>query len=47
MVNRNELLNAAMGAMYYALLVLGDVDSDLDLIPEQRAAVRDGGAESN
>jgi len=28
---------------YYALLVLGDTDADLDLIPEQRAAVRDGG----
>jgi len=28
---------------YYALLVLGDTDSALDLIPEQRAAVRDGG----
>ncbi|SFR89106.1 hypothetical protein SAMN05216559_0578 [Halomicrobium zhouii] len=25
---------------YYALLVLGDVDADLDIIPEQRAAVR-------
>lgn len=25
---------------YYALLVLGDVDADLDLIPERRAAVR-------
>lgn len=25
---------------YYALLVLGDIDRDLDLIPEQRAAVR-------
>lgn len=25
---------------YYALLVLGDVDEDLDLIPDQRAAVR-------
>ncbi|MFD1563990.1 hypothetical protein ACFR99_10560 [Haloarchaeobius amylolyticus] len=25
---------------YYALLVLGDTDPDLDLIPEQRAAVR-------
>ncbi|MFC6942584.1 hypothetical protein ACFQE8_21910 [Salinirubellus sp. GCM10025818] len=25
---------------YYALLVLGDIESDLDLIPEQRAAVR-------
>ncbi|WP_249361367.1 hypothetical protein [Haloterrigena sp. H1] len=27
----------------YALLVLGDTDADLDLIPDQRAAVRDGG----
>lgn len=26
---------------YYALLVLGDVDADLDLIPERRAAVRE------
>jgi MFS family permease len=26
---------------YYALLVLGDTESDFDLIPEQRAAVRD------
>ncbi len=26
---------------YWALLVLGDVDEDLDLIPDQRAAVRD------
>lgn len=25
---------------YYALLVLGDVDDELDLIPERRAAVR-------
>jgi len=25
---------------YYALLVLGDIESDLDLIPERRAAVR-------
>lgn len=25
---------------YWALLVLGDVDSDLDLIPEQRSAIR-------
>jgi hypothetical protein len=30
---------------YYALLVLGDVDDDLDLIPEQRAAVRDADSE--
>ncbi|WP_343124866.1 hypothetical protein [Natrinema sp. CBA1119] len=30
---------------YYALLVLGDTDSELDLIPEQRAAVRDGGSD--
>ncbi|SDQ35903.1 DUF7544 domain-containing protein [Natronobacterium texcoconense] len=30
---------------YYALLILGDTDGDLDLIPEQRAAVRaDGGS---
>ncbi|QCC53257.1 hypothetical protein DV706_15870 (plasmid) [Natronorubrum bangense] len=30
---------------YYALLLLGDTNADLDLIPEQRAAVRsDGGA---
>ncbi|WP_284033339.1 DUF7544 domain-containing protein [Halobaculum lipolyticum] len=30
---------------YYALLVLGDVEASLDLIPERRAAVRaDGGA---
>jgi len=28
---------------YYALLVLGDTDADLDLIPDQRAAVRGGG----
>lgn len=27
---------------YYALLVLGDTDPELDLIPEQRGAVRDG-----
>jgi hypothetical protein len=27
---------------YWALLVLGDVDSALDLIPEQREAVRSG-----
>jgi hypothetical protein len=26
---------------YWALLVLGDVDPELDLIPDQRAAVRD------
>jgi hypothetical protein len=33
---------------YYALLVLGDVDSDLDLIPERRAAIRaDGGDEAD
>jgi len=25
---------------YYALLILGDVDADLDLIPEQRAIAR-------
>ncbi|QLK25689.1 hypothetical protein HYG81_16640 [Natrinema zhouii] len=30
---------------YYALLVLGDTDPELDLIPEQRAAVRDGGSD--
>ncbi|WP_339104314.1 hypothetical protein [Haloterrigena salinisoli] len=30
---------------YYALLLLGDTDDDLDLIPDQRAAIRgDGGA---
>lgn len=29
---------------YYALLVLGDTDPELDLIPEQRAAVRNGPA---
>lgn len=28
---------------YYALLVLGDTDADLDLIPDQRAAVRRDG----
>ncbi|MFA9415236.1 hypothetical protein [Natrinema sp. HArc-T2] len=28
---------------YYALLVLGDTDADLDLIPDQRATVRGGG----
>ncbi|SDC20480.1 hypothetical protein [Natrinema hispanicum] len=28
---------------YYALLVLGDTNADLDLIPDQRAAVRGGG----
>ena len=28
---------------YYALLILGDTDAELDLIPDQRAAVRDGG----
>jgi hypothetical protein len=27
---------------YYALLVLGDTDADLDLIPERRRAVRAG-----
>ncbi|MFC7029136.1 hypothetical protein ACFQH8_20210 [Halomicroarcula sp. GCM10025710] len=27
---------------YYALLVLGDIDDDLDLIPERRAAIREG-----
>jgi hypothetical protein len=30
---------------YYALLVLGDVESELDLIPEQRAAVRESSSE--
>lgn len=25
---------------YYALVVLGDVDSDLDLIPDRRGAIR-------
>jgi hypothetical protein len=25
---------------YYALLVLGDVEPDLDLVPDQRAAIR-------
>ena len=30
---------------YYALLLLGDTDGDLDLVPEQRATIRgDGGA---
>jgi len=29
---------------YYALLVLGDVDDELDLIPERRAAIREGDA---
>lgn len=28
---------------YYALLLLGDTSADLDLIPDQRAAVRSGG----
>lgn len=28
---------------YYALFVLGDIDDELDLIPERRAAVREGG----
>ncbi|WP_440769476.1 DUF7544 domain-containing protein [Natronorubrum sp. DTA28] len=31
---------------YYALLLLGDTNADLDLIPEQRAAVRADGGES-
>lgn len=31
---------------YYALLVLGDTNRELDLIPDQRAAVRDGGPET-
>lgn len=31
---------------YYALLVLGDVDEDLDIIPEQRAIARSDGNES-
>jgi hypothetical protein len=30
---------------YYALLLLGDTDSKLDLIPEQRAAIRTDGGE--
>ncbi|WP_226041084.1 hypothetical protein [Natrinema sp. DC36] len=30
---------------YYALLVLGDTDAELDLIPEQRAAVRGDGSD--
>ncbi|ELY43890.1 DUF7544 domain-containing protein [Natronorubrum sulfidifaciens] len=30
---------------YYALLLLGDTDPDLDLIPDQRAAVRSDGGE--
>ncbi len=30
---------------YYALLLLGDTNADLDLIPEQRAAVRSDGGE--
>jgi hypothetical protein len=30
---------------YYALLVLGDVDADLDLIPERRAAIRTEGGD--
>ena len=32
---------------YYAMLVLGDVDPDLDLIPEQRAAVRESSSPSD
>jgi hypothetical protein len=32
---------------YYALLVLGDIDPDLDLIPEQRAGVRETSSESS
>ncbi|RQH00026.1 DUF7544 domain-containing protein [Natrarchaeobius oligotrophus] len=31
---------------YYALLLLGDTDAELDLIPEQRAEVRSDGGES-
>jgi hypothetical protein len=31
---------------YYALLIMGDVDEELDLIPEQRAAVRRGESEN-
>jgi hypothetical protein len=31
---------------YYAMLVLGDVDPDLDLIPDQRAAVRESSSPS-
>jgi hypothetical protein len=30
---------------YYALLVLGDIEESLDLIPERRAAIREGGSE--
>jgi hypothetical protein len=30
---------------YYALLVLGDVEPEFDLVPDQRAAVRDANAE--
>jgi hypothetical protein len=32
---------------YYALLVLGDVDPDLDLVPDQRAAVRESSTGSS
>ncbi|MFC7098928.1 DUF7544 domain-containing protein [Halobaculum marinum] len=32
---------------YYALLVLGDIESSFDLIPERRAAVRADGGESD
>lgn len=31
---------------YYALLVLGDIDEELDLIPEQRETIRDADAET-
>lgn len=31
---------------YYALLILGDTDADLDLIPEQRAEIRSDGGSS-
>jgi hypothetical protein len=32
---------------YYALLVLGDIEPAFDLVPEQRAAVRDTGADGD
>ncbi|WP_435347970.1 DUF7544 domain-containing protein [Haloarchaeobius sp. HRN-SO-5] len=32
---------------YYALLVLGDVDSEFDVIPRQRAAIRSDGDDEN
>jgi len=31
---------------YYALLVLGDVEPEFDLVPDQRAAVRESPSES-